>query len=265
MPQRPRRRTLPTLVLASLALAAPGTAPAATVEVGPDGILYRAAPGERNDVRMNDTGGLEPRRSVVEASALLVLGPGCESGTPVLCGDRFDRVDVLRLGDRDDRASDFTNFADTYVHGGAGDDDLLSGGGNAFGWGGRGDDRVDASSNGQSQAVGGPGDDILTGRGPGSDILLGGRGDDRLVQASTLVTAAWGGPGDDRIELHGRGAAPGGRFDGGVRGGRGDDRVLAAQGAADTIDCGRGFDRVDADAADAVAPDCERVAIVPSG
>jgi hypothetical protein len=127
MPQRPLRRTLPTLVLATLALAAPGTAAAATVEVGPDGILYRALPGERNDVTMNDTGGLEPRRSVVEASAPLVLGPGCDPGTPVLCGDRFHRIDVLRLGDRDDRASDFTNFADTYVHGGAGDDDLLTG------------------------------------------------------------------------------------------------------------------------------------------
>ena len=278
------------LLAALLALAAaPGVAVAATVETGPDGILYRAARGEVNDVTMRDAGPVPPRRSVVEASAPLTLGPGCDAGTPILCSDLSRHTDVLRLGDRDDRANYFSNFADSYVYGQQGNDDVVSAGSTAYGYGGTGNDHVLVSSNGGSYAWGGPGNDVVEGRGK-SDNLHGGRGDDVLRATGVGPENASGGRGNDRFEMGGAGTFAGGTIRGGagndtvlvaadsragfdirggsgndlitsgarpgrsdqVRAGLGNDHVLAADGNADTIDCGAGRDSVEADQLDTV-------------
>lgn len=288
-------------VLAALA-AAPGISAAATVEVGPDGVVYRAAPHEINDVTMRDAGPVPPRRSVVEASARLIVGPGCDPGAPILCSDLSHHKDVLRLGDRNDRASYFSNFADSYVYGEAGDDDFLSGGSTAYGYGGPGNDGVRVSSNGGSYAWGGPGNDVLEGIGK-SDLLRGGTGNDVLRVIGVGPENAYGGPGNDRLELGGGGTFADSHARGGsgndtlivaadsragfelrggpgndlissgarpgetdqIYGGRGNDRVLAADGNADTIECGAGRDSVEADHLDTVARSCEIVAITIVG
>jgi RTX calcium-binding nonapeptide repeat (4 copies) len=283
---------------AVLALAAaPGVAVAATVEANSTGILYRAAPGEVNDVKMGDTG-IPGRRSVEERSAPLTIGAGCEAGATLLCGLPGGARDVIILGDRDDRASYFTGATFSYVFGGTGDDDFLSGGGEAYGWGGRGDDNVRVSSNGGSHGYGGPGDDRIVGSGI-FDLLYGEGGDDVLVQNGFAEAAAEGGPGDDRIELHawtgglkargGRGndtltvvaerggpwslfGGPGNDVITGSAGpdtivaGPGRDHIAAAERSADsppdTLVCGPGYDRVSADPQDVVAADCEQVRLL---
>jgi hypothetical protein len=73
--------------------------------------------------------------------------------------------------------------------------------------------------------------DRLTGR-AGDDVLRGRAGPDRLS----------GGAGADRLD-----------------GGRGADVLRARDGRRDRVACGSGRDRAIADAADAVAADCERV------
>ena len=276
----------------------PAAAQAATVQVGPEGIVYRAAPHEVNDVTMRDAGPAPPRRSVVEATAHLTLGPGCDAGTPILCSDLAHHRDVLRLGDRDDRANYFSNFADSYVYGEQGNDDVVSAGSTAYGYGGVGNDRVLVSSNGGSYAWGGPGNDIVEGIGV-SDILRGGTGNDVLRPSGTGPESAYGGPGNDRLELGGDSTFADGHARGGVgndtllvaagsragfelRGGPGNDfissgarageidhilaglgndSVLAADGNDDTIDCGPGRDSVEADQLDTVASNCERVTV----
>ena len=140
------------LLVAMTALAlGPASALAATVQVGPEGIVYRAAPHEVNDVTMRDAGPAPPRRSVVEATAHLTLGPGCDAGTPILCSDLSHHKDVLLLGDRDDSANYFSNFADSYVFGAQGNDDVVSAGSQHMDGGGR---RVGATGLGRARGRG---------------------------------------------------------------------------------------------------------------
>jgi TolB protein len=72
------------------------------------------------------------------------------------------------------------------------------------------------------------------------DIACGRSGRDRISGRS----------GDDRIEA--------GRGDDVLRGGLGDDVIVAGPGK-DKVSCGAGLDRATVDAADRVAPNCERV------
>ncbi|MDA0160302.1 hypothetical protein OM076_08505 [Solirubrobacter ginsenosidimutans] len=80
-------------------------------------------------------------------------------------------------------------------------------------------------------AVGGYGDDVLTGN-AGDGLLAGLEGDDRIVDPG----------GEDLLE-----------------GDDGDDEIEAADGAADGVLCGDGFDAVWRDPGDEVDGDCERV------
>ena len=97
--------------------------------------------------------------------------------------------------------------------------------------GGAGNDRI-AGGRGNDRLFGATGADTLNG-GAGNDILDGGAGNDILV----------GGPGRDVL-----------------RGGAGADTINAQDGRrGDTVRCGPGRDTVQADKADTVAKDCERV------
>lgn len=106
------------------------------------------------------------------------------------------------------------------------------------------------------------GDDFLLRGGFGDDALFGGAGTDELQ----------GGQGADRIS----GGAGGDFLYGGgglflgdaqkdvISGGDGNDDILAAderRPARDVVSCGAGRDTVEADEADTVADDCERVTI----
>ena len=163
-----------------------------------------------------------------------------------------------------------TNGPDT-LRGTNGADNLLGRGGNdaLFGLGGRdnllgeeGKDWVLGGNErrplgGDKNLVGGSGNDGVLG-GEGSDNLLGSSGND-FVDGGRGPDNILGGNGNDYL------------LDGERRGGATD--ILTAGDGNDVIDpfnrpakrdvvaCGSGFDRVLADRADAVAPDCERVAV----
>jgi RTX calcium-binding nonapeptide repeat (4 copies) len=163
-----------------------------------------------------------------------------------------DGADVLRGGGYPDR-----------LYGSAGDDVLDGGLGPDRLDGGDGRDRVDYSSrtapvkvsigypwgSGQSwefdfvsssveEAVGGSGDDRLTGS-SGPNTLIGGSGADTLDgrEANDVLE---GGAGTDKFD-----------------GGDGDDALRSRDATADTLTCGAGKDSIDADAVDTLAADCE--------
>jgi Ca2+-binding RTX toxin-like protein len=154
-----------------------------------------------------------------------------------------------------------TNAADNLV-GRGGDDDLFGLGGSDNLLGGPGRDNVLGGN--EERPLGG--DKNLAG-GPGNDRVLGGLGSDNLVgnSGNDLVD---GGRGSDDI------TGDGGTdllIDGPFRetavdrlsGGDGNDVFFVDNRPAtrDFVTCGSGFDRVGADTKDAVAPDCERVAV----
>jgi hypothetical protein len=134
-----------------------------------------------------------------------------------------------------------------------GKDNLLGGAGKDWVLGGnerrpQGGDKNLVGGLGNDGVLGGEGSDNLTGNsgndfvdgGPGSDNILGGDGNDYLVD---------------------------GEFEGGatdrLNGGDANDVIDPFNRPAkrDVVTCGSGFDRVLADRADAVAPDCEKVAV----
>lgn len=135
------------------------------------------------------------------------------------------------------------------IRGGGGDDDV-------DGREGR-DDITTPPGPGRARLMGGPGDDRILARGDGPSVLHGSGGRDRL----------YSGPGGDRLD-GGRGDD---RIDDGSLGsdlidaGPGDDVIRSAPRGMDRVRCGPGRDTVEADTADIVAADCERVTRPPPG
>ena len=237
-------------------LAAPPVAAASTVSVEPlnsfypaaFGVHYEAAPGERNELQVNQT---ESSATLVsDSGAVIEPGSGCESLDPhrVTCvkpnhapnGEptTWNRgVDRFALGDMDDLISLLPRVAGGRVDGGADNDELYGAGGVMYG--GAGDDRLLVVGDGGGVAGGGPGSDLVIGGG-GRDDLSGGAGADRLI----------GGDGDDT--LHG-GFDRGWDLDGccdqppnvdevdSLDGGPGDD-TLDGGPALDSVTCGTGED-----------------------
>jgi Ca2+-binding RTX toxin-like protein len=176
-------------------------------------VVYRAAPGEVNDVAVSDLPTDQIR--ITDSGAPIIPGPGCLSVTPnqVDCTDRAGRL-VVDLGDLDDKASIRGVFF-AYVRGRDGNDRLHS-----EEWvislsGGAGDDVLSGGSgcdNCRNQAFeGGAGNDRLNGGdgserligGPGADILDGGGGYDtadyRTSYLSPLVISLDDQPGDGAV------------------------------------------------------------------
>ena len=284
-------------VAASLASA--GSALAGTVQTEPgNGLVFRAAPGETNDVVVRDHE--RETRSVVDTGAPLTVGPECVVGTPTVC---TDGPGALYLGNRDDRGRMFSFFRVGLIYGEGGDDTIHSDGVHAYGYGGPGDDVVGVSAH-VGYAYGGTGNDEVTG-GAGDYNEVHGDGGDDLVRQGTIAKCAdlYGDSGNDRLLGHaagciGPGVIPdqfGGtgadalivasgpeigspwRLDGGggddyIVGGRSSDHFVggtgadfihaAVDGVADTIECGSGRDVVRADPLDTVAADCEQVTVV---
>jgi hypothetical protein len=172
---------------------------------------FRAAPGERNDLRVSDAGESEYR--IEDRGATVSAGAGCRQ-TPdphvVFClrgtGTTHPRFSAL-LGDMNDaaRLSLSGELAGSAI-GDAGDD-VLSGRGSTGGLdlgGGAGDDLLRGGSGldllggdaarsrdatGNDRIYGGPGPDWLQG-GPGDDRLGGGPGHDVLDGEGTAAEAA---------------------------------------------------------------------------
>jgi hypothetical protein len=256
--------------------------------------VFRAAPGEANDVAMEDVG--LRVKSVVDRGARLVVGAGCEQAVPVLCTGSFNGV--VHLGDRDDRGSTRSQIGAGRVYGDAGNDRVHSDGETAYAYGGAGSDDVRVTAH-VGYGSGGSGDDRVEGnagifndlRGEAGDDLVtqgslatcarldGGAGDDRLIGRASSCTGVdpsqHGGPGDDLLTITAAATGPGDgwTFDGGpgedfmvgsgapdgFSAGSGWDFVYALDGAADTVACGSGLDFVKVDALDTVARDCELV------
>ena len=234
------RRSLLVVPLALLLLLVPsGSAVAATVRLDDrtGDVVYRTAPGERNDLRIRATD--EPVRGhefvelffvdsvPIDASGECRPAGGGPSTYFAKCeldwaGGRV----VVRLGDRDDRVRFSGSFAvPAVMTGGPGDDRL------------RGND-------GRNRLAGGPGRDVISGRG-GSDTIFAVRNG---VDSDLSTDRLYGGDGSDEIF----GSAGDNVIDGGpaadviyASGGR--DQVRARDGAVDQVICGR---RADATAND---------------
>jgi Ca2+-binding RTX toxin-like protein len=211
-------------------------APAATVSVAGDAIVYQADYGEANALAVTDD---ETATTFTDAGAVIQPGAGCEAQASgaVACAAGPTQL-FISLADRDDSADAETNFLkEVHIDGGSGDDTLHSG-----------------SDRGRLHVLeGGYGDDTLTTSVNllGTQSISGGPGDDtEWAQAGGFADFA-GGSGDD--ELHYSQRAPGqapSRMDGGS----GNDLYLwegpdpfDAQFPAQAIVPGQGFDTLRAD------------------
>ncbi len=215
------RRSVLVVLLAGLAV--PCTpALAATVRLNEQtGVLeYRAAPGERNHVRISVShdepyGGHDFAYYSVEDSAPIKAGTGCRRAHRgrrqfVRCDvDTFGAVRaVVRLGDRND-----------VVRGGPEADVLLGGPGTDVLSGGGGVDRLLAGAFGMSVAR-------------TADRLVGGAQSD-LLTGSAGPNLMDGGPGVDKVDA-----------------GRGRDIIQARDGAIEQLHCGGGEDSAITDGID---------------
>jgi Ca2+-binding RTX toxin-like protein len=207
-----------SVAIMALVMAAP--AQAASVSVTSTSVLFVAAPGEANNVRVS----FGSDNVVIQDRTAPTPGAGCVATdfNGVSCSRADGASIVLRFGDRDDQmsATPSTPAGTSFrITGGTGADKL---------WGGRGNDTV----------KGGAGNDYLYGQG-GEDVLEGGAGKDRLQGqgilsgggGSDFIDALFGDEGSKSIVSH-------------LFGGAGNDRFVTGNGAKEIIDCGSGNDQV---------------------
>jgi hypothetical protein len=204
----------------------------------------------------------------------------------------------VRLGDGNDSVTVETarRHGSTTVNGGSGGDRMRIGSGasNTLAFGDEGDDVIVllGRNRGDSEIDGGDGADRLVG-GPGNDFVfdeggygvhpsgvnndrLEGRGGNDRVNGGFGNDTMIGGPGDDILGSRDRDPSrEGGDTDAGadtLDGGPGDDVLSGLEDLAgqfgegptpDHLSCGPGNDRAVVDPVDVVAPDCERVEVVP--
>ena len=244
------RRSLLVFPLAFVLLGPCGSAVAASIRLDDQtgDLIYRAAPGERNDLRIRATGGDDVRGHefvtffLVDSVPIHGVGecrPAGGSPSEYFAKCELDwaggRV-VVRLGDRDDRVRFSGSFPVP-----------------AAVMGGRGDDRI-SGNGGRNRLGGGRGRDVISGRG-GSDTIFAVRnGVDGELSGDRL----YGGAGSDEIF----GSAGDNVIDGGaaadvIYAKRGRDRIRARDGAVDQVLCRRGADAARGDPYDFLIS-CER-------
>jgi RTX calcium-binding nonapeptide repeat (4 copies) len=219
------RRSVMAVLLASLVVpCAPALAATVRVDERKGVVVYRAAPGERNDVLITASDGV-----FVGDSVPIHAGPGCESADRyfVRC-DQTSRA-LIRLGNRDDRAkvtlprdpgTKIERFERVAIDGGRGDDVLTGGPEIDTLLGGRGKDDLRGGAGVDRLLAGGYG--LSTD--PTADRLHGGRDSD-LLMGSAGPNLIEPGPGADQVD------AGGGR-----------DIVLTRDGTIEQIHCGAGLD-----------------------
>ncbi len=221
-----------------------------------DGTLYVIGTRGQDDVDItigSDHGGIETLKVKTQLDG---------NGTHEV--DTFDPnlVDqiVIRMRNGNDIVHIHRDVAiDAIVHGGGGNDILLSGRGNDELRGGRGDD-VLVGGAGEDKLYGGSNDDLLIGGvgmdtlsggsgkdtvsgGLGDDVLMGGRGDDLLI-AGAGDDIAHGGSGDDILYGGaGQDTLRGGTGNDIIFGEFGDDHLMGGRGN-DVLVAGRGDDKL---------------------
>jgi RTX calcium-binding nonapeptide repeat (4 copies) len=219
------RRSVMAMLLASLVVpCAPAGAASVQVNERRGVVVYRAAPGERNDLRITASDGV-----FVADAVPIHAGPGCESADRYLvrCDQTSDAL--IRLGNRDDRAkvtllrapdTTIDRFELVTIEGGRGDDVLTGGPERDNLLGGRGTDELRGGAGIDRVLAGGYG--VSTDR--TADRLRGGRDSDLLI-GSAGPNVMEPGPGVDQVYA-----------------GRGRDIVLTRDGAIEQIHCGAGED-----------------------
>jgi RTX calcium-binding nonapeptide repeat (4 copies) len=264
--------------LGSLVLAAPAAGSTVEATTGGPRIVYRAAPGESNRVRVDRN--VKPNsRPDSEATSFTVEElPGRRGARPAPIAPRGDcryssgvpgssaiscpvprTLILLELGDRDDRVDVHTTHLRTQAEADNGDDTLVGGWAVDVFYGERGDDTL----------YGGRGDDILWGdnneRERGNDVMIDRSGDNQMSGLDGRDNFL-DGNGDSR--LFGGDGNDGFRDEGGrdrIDADAGDDTINARDGERDDIRCGRGRDRAIVDRGDdARISDCEAI-IIPRG
>jgi Ca2+-binding RTX toxin-like protein len=193
------------LLGAAIALGAASAADAATVSVAGDTAVFRAAPGEANDVRLGEYApGSLYTLGVTDTGAPLKAGRGCQQvdAHSAVCGD--PRYVVVEAGNGDDRVREESSSRVVTLRGGTGNDTVHSGsriGKSPVLVGGPGEDTLSVNNNGDGLPLiyGGTGDDSLTIGENGGGRLYGEQGDDRLYLYSSFYREARleGGKGDD--------------------------------------------------------------------
>ena len=191
-------------LVGALLLGFPVLAVAGTVSVEGDALVFRAAPGEANDLYVSDEGG---RIVFDDTPALDAAGAPCDrtefdpagrvrcdapaGGIRVELGDGDD---VLRVGAAMPGGRTLT------ADGGPGNDRMQGGpGGDALA-GGDGADELKGRA-GDDTLDGGGGDDVVSGE-DGADVVRGGSGNDVVGGGGTAAFADVidGGPGLDRLD-----------------------------------------------------------------
>jgi Ca2+-binding RTX toxin-like protein len=280
------------VALAGAAVATVGTG--ATSAAGTTELIYKAAPGQTNDITLvedgsdlviTDTGATTLPRSLKGCTAVPVA-----VGVSARCTVAGSVIVRLELGDGDDHIlSDmllprFTLDVDAgegndIIEPGDGNDRIDGGPGDDTLYGGYGNDEV-FGRDGADYLNGSPGADLVDGGG-GFDFMFGDAGADRMIgggdtdymfgqggadimDGGALHDLVDGGPGNDTLR--------GGVGDDELRGGNGydvmdgeggDDLLRGRDGETDSMTCGAGTDtaRVDAGGLDSVHGSCERVRI----
>lgn len=187
------RRLLP--LAAVLALAAPATAAASSVEVSGNTLHVTGSPGASETFSVDpayDASGAFAV-SVQGADIPLSAGPGCASdemtGRTTCAPTGVTRI-LLDAGDGDDTVSINVSIP-ARVNAGAGDDTVN---------GGPAGDRL-VGGDGNDQLHGNDGDDSISGDG-GVDFPDGGPGNDRLYARDKRAETVWCGSGDaDRAQV----------------------------------------------------------------
>lgn len=229
MLSRARAGALALIAITTVALALPGLANAAVVQLIGSSLRIDGFTGVTNTIEVryqasspSEVGELGPRLLVDDKAMVNALGAGCFETTnfeTASCGAAAVQTIDVGLADGND----------TIVIAGAGPEavpesypaSIRGGEGNDVIKAGAGDDRVLGDA-GRDSLAGGLGDDHVSG-GPGSDGLIGFGGDDILS----------GGPGNDALF--------GQKGKDTMLGGAGNDVLVARDGTRDRrIDCGPG-------------------------
>lgn len=200
-----RRLAVAAAVLASGA-AFPAVAAAGTIAVEGEALVFRAAPGEVNDLYVNDEGGEIVFSDTPAVSAPVGL---CDRGEYEPAGllrcPAQPRGVRIELGDGDDHlrlGSGFPLGTPIDADGGAGNDEMNGYEGPETFHGGDGNDTLKGNQ-GDDHLFGDAGNDVIEG-GDGADEVRGGDGDDRVGGGGTADRADIidGGAGRDTLDQY---------------------------------------------------------------
>jgi hypothetical protein len=253
-------RHIVAVATAMLAVAA-GPAYAGSAAVDNGRLTFTAAPGEANKVTL---GGPDASGAfqITDTGAPLTAGPGCQAASNgVVCQGGVAAVVIAYLGDGNDELTFTTPLASDAL-GGPGDDILNGGPGDNILRGEAGNDTL-AGAGGNDTLIGAEGNDSLTGN-PGDDTLQSGNGDDKLDGGDGNDTLTAKDGNDTLVGAGGNDRLEGGKGADSLDAGKGNDVLISGVGekkpaSEKRIRCGAGSDSLTSGNADPFPSDCERI------